>query len=120
MSRTLLIAATLASTLGAAAPALADRDGWGGPGYSGRYQAPGDQAWRPDPHRWADYRPDYRHRRLPPDAVAQQLRYQNFRRVGNFDRYGDIYRFDARDPRGRPVRVSVDAYSGRIIDVRRR
>jgi hypothetical protein len=128
MTRTLLIAAALATTLGAAtvggaAPALADHDGCYNCGQGYGYN---DNDWRynpPNQQRWADYRPDWRHRMLSPEAGEDALRRQGFRHidfVGRDGRDGDVYRYKADDPRGRNVRVALNAHSGQIIDVQRR
>ncbi|MFO1059438.1 MAG: hypothetical protein U1E53_21020 [Dongiaceae bacterium] len=120
MRKTLLIAAAgLVASLGAAAPALADHDNCYNCGQD--YYGPGanrqDQRWDQDRDR---NRGDWRRRLMPAGMVADQLRQQRFRHIDFAGRDGDIYRYTAVDPRGREVRLAVDAHNGRIVNMWRR
>lgn len=63
----------------------------------------------------------YQHRQpLPHWVIRQKLARQHFR---DFDRWklkNGQYRIDAENWRGHDVRLIVDAYNGRILDVQRR
>jgi len=54
---------------------------------------------------------------LTPREVRFLLREEGFSRIRFLDRDGRVYRAIAIGPRGRPVRVAVNARNGRILDV---
>jgi len=55
---------------------------------------------------------------LPQEAITDILQLQNFRGLRYFENNGNTYRVTALDPRGRPYRLTIDAYNGRIIKVK--
>lgn len=61
-----------------------------------------------------DYR--YRDRALPPQVVRSHLQ-RSYYEVSRLDRRGDVYVARAEDRRGRDIRITADAYTGRVIDV---
>ncbi|PWL17377.1 antifreeze protein [Falsochrobactrum shanghaiense] len=73
-----------------------------------------------DGHR--DRRPDWGNDRrrgaMGPRQIARSLERRGYA-VGDMDRRRDTYRIRATRPRGGRVILTVDAYSGRILDERR-
>jgi uncharacterized membrane protein YkoI len=57
---------------------------------------------------------------LPREAIEDMLRRQNFGDFRNFESKGNVYKVTAVDQRGQLYRLSVDAYTGRIIDAKRK
>ena len=57
-----------------------------------------------------------RYRALPPRVVRNHLS-NYYREVSRLERRGDVYVARAEDQRGRDVRITADAYTGRVIDV---
>lgn len=67
--------------------------------------------------RWGDrYDRGERYRALPPGVVRSYMR-QHYREVSRPERRGDVYVARGEDNRGRDLRITADAYSGRILDV---
>lgn len=63
----------------------------------------------------------YQHRQpLPEWVVRHRIARQHFHDIGRLKLKNGIYRVNAEDWRGRDVRLIVDAYNGRILDVERR
>ena len=58
----------------------------------------------------------YRDRVLPPQVVRNHLK-RTYYEVSRLDRRGDVYIARAEDRRGRDIRITADAYTGRVIDV---
>ena len=58
----------------------------------------------------------YRQRVLPPQVVRNHLK-RTYYEVSRLDRRGDVYIARAEDRRGRDIRITADAYTGRVIDV---
>jgi hypothetical protein len=54
-------------------------------------------------------------RPLSSDIIADNLHRWNFDDLRDMKRAGDVYLLKAVDPHGRPVRLTVDVFSGRII-----
>ena len=52
------------------------------------------------------------------DAVRDDLERQRYTRISRFRHTNDVYVVDACDRRGKDVRLTIDAYSGRIVDSR--
>ena len=110
---------------------------WGSPGW--QYSAPNcrmsDDGWvmcRDSDGTWQRHRYDRRFggygrynsdnwwswgtsRPLPLDVVVNNLHLWHFDDLRDMKQYGDVYRVKAVDPYGRPVTVTVDVFSGRII-----
>jgi hypothetical protein len=61
------------------------------------------------------YGPRY-HRAIPPGIIRDSLARQYYE-VSRPDRRGDVYVARAEDRRGRDLRITVNAYTGEIIDV---
>ena len=59
----------------------------------------------------------YRDRVLPPGVVRNSLR-ASYREVSRPERRGDVYIARAEDRRGRDLLITVNAYTGRVLDVR--
>lgn len=59
----------------------------------------------------------YRDRILPPGVIRQNLR-ASYREVSRPERRGDVYIARAEDHRGRDLLITVNAYNGRVLDVR--
>ena len=57
-----------------------------------------------------------RYRALPPHVVRSYLQ-RSYYEVSRLDRRGDVYIARAEDRRGRDIRITADAYTGRVIDV---
>lgn len=57
-----------------------------------------------------------RHRTVPPGIIRDQLS-RTYYEVSPLDRRGDVYVARAEDRRGRDLRITVNAYTGDIIDV---
>ena len=57
---------------------------------------------------------------LPRPAVEDILRRQNFGDFRDFESKGNVYKVTAVDQRGQLFRLSVDAYTGRIIEAKRK
>jgi hypothetical protein len=57
---------------------------------------------------------------LPREAIEDMLRRQNFGQFRNFESKGNVYKVTAVDQRGQVYRLSVDAYTGRIIEAKRK
>jgi hypothetical protein len=64
--------------------------------------------------------PPRRRRMIDGDIVARQLYRRGFEDLRDMKLRGNVYSAKAIDRRGRPVIVTVDPYSGEIIDVVRR
>lgn len=62
------------------------------------------------------YRYGHRYRVLPPNVVRNYLQ-RSYYEVSRLDRRGDVYVARAEDRRGRDIRITADAYTGRVIDV---
>ncbi len=115
--------------------------------YVGRYCRTDDDGWvrcrdrdgrwrraRADPNfgdwwedLWDDLRDDLdddrarrARRMIDGDIVARQLYRRGFEDLRDMKLRGDVYSAKAIDRHGRPVIVTVDPYSGEIIDVARR
>lgn len=58
----------------------------------------------------------HRKRLLPPHIVRGWLQ-QSYYEVSRLTRRGDVYIARAEDRRGRDIRITADAYTGRVIDV---
>jgi hypothetical protein len=58
-----------------------------------------------------------RYRPLPPRVVRRHLS-AYYHEVSRLERRGDVYVARAEDDRGRALRITADAYTGRVIDVR--
>ncbi len=58
----------------------------------------------------------HRQRILPPQVVRSYLQ-RSYYEVSRLDRRGDVYVARAEDRRGRDIRITADAYTGRVIDV---
>lgn len=56
------------------------------------------------------------HRVLPPRYIRASLE-QYYDNVSRPDRRGDVYVARAEDRRGRDIRITVNAYTGAVIDV---
>ena len=63
------------------------------------------------------YYEDVRYRVLPPGVIRQNLR-ASYREVSRPERRGDVYIARAEDHRGRDLLITVNAYNGRVLDVR--
>lgn len=127
MVKSSVVAALALVAAFAAAPAKADvsiQFGiWGAPapvadhgrhwrGGEGRWDRGYERGWR------GDYR---RHReQIPPHAVMHRLSREGFYGFDGLHYRADGHRYVVRayGPRGRYVRVSVDASSGHVVDVR--
>ena len=57
---------------------------------------------------------------LPEWVIRHKLARQNFHDFGHWRFKNGYYRINAEDWRGRDVRLIVDAYNGRILEVQRR
>lgn len=53
---------------------------------------------------------------LAPHVVRGYLQ-RHYREVSRLDRRGDVYVARAEDRRGRDIRITADAYTGRVLDV---
>lgn len=53
---------------------------------------------------------------IPPNVVRNWLQ-RSYREVSYPDRRGDVYVARAEDRRGRDIRITADAYTGRVLDV---
>jgi hypothetical protein len=83
---------------------------WNGPGY-GQYPAPG---WSNGGYgQWQRYQP------LPTQVIRDRLRDQQFHDFNDWRFENGYYRVRAEDRYGRDVKLIVDAYNGRIVNVRR-
>lgn len=58
----------------------------------------------------------YKQRILPPHVVRGWLQ-RSYHNVSRLDRRGNVYIARAEDRRGRDIRITADAYTGRVIDV---
>jgi hypothetical protein len=58
--------------------------------------------------------------RIGRDAARRIARDEGMRDIFDVDREGDVYRVRGEDRRGRRMRVVIDAYNGRVLDVVRR
>jgi len=58
----------------------------------------------------------HNYRVLPPHVVRSYLQ-RSYYEVSRLDRRGDVYIARAEDRRGRDIRITADAYTGRVIDV---
>ncbi|MFT3809251.1 MAG: hypothetical protein QM698_04985 [Micropepsaceae bacterium] len=67
-------------------------------------------------HRDNGYHYGHRQRVLPPHVVRSWLQ-RSYYEVSRLDRRGDVYVARAEDRRGRDIRITADAYTGRVIDV---
>jgi hypothetical protein len=122
MNRTLLIAAGLALSVAGAAPAVArcaGNDCSRDPSTSDYYYDYNNNYYQGNPQdqRWSQ---GNRHRMVEPDQLRSELRDQKFRHIGNFNLDGNVYRCAAIDSHGHKVQVALDAWTGRIVDVKRR
>lgn len=59
----------------------------------------------------------YRERILPPGVIRNSLR-ASYREVSRPERRGDVYIARAEDRRGNDLIITVNAYNGRVLDVR--
>jgi len=50
-------------------------------------------------------------------AADDVRRQRSYYEVSRLDRRGDVYIARAEDRRGRDIRITADAYTGRVIDV---
>jgi hypothetical protein len=55
---------------------------------------------------------------LPPYAIVRTLHQSNFISISQPVLAGQFYQVKALDPRGRKVKLYIDAYSGRIAKVK--
>lgn len=62
---------------------------------------------------------NWNHAVLSRSDIRHQLVRQDFRHFSNWHLNNGVYRLSAEDGRGRDVRLMVNAYNGRILDVRR-
>ena len=62
------------------------------------------------------YHYGHRQRVLPPNVVRSWLK-RSYYKVSRLNRRGDVYVARAEDRRGRDIRITADAYTGRVIDV---
>ncbi len=100
----LAFALATATALGAAAPAAQARDGFSvtfGFGHT-------------DGHR-VDWRGPDRNAALHPRALARILAAQSYYDIERLKLRGDVYTARATDFRGERVRLTVDAYTGRVL-----
>ncbi|GGF04694.1 hypothetical protein H1W37_11840 [Stappia taiwanensis] len=58
----------------------------------------------------------YRLERLRPRQIARRLNRKGYYGIRRIRPRGDVYVVRARGWRGKPVRLVVDAYSGRVLD----
>ena len=82
---------------------------------------PFDRSWGPSPYNrppplWPFEDPGERVRPLPPFAVVNRLEDQGYDDVGRPRYDGSTYVIDATAPDGRRVRLTVDAFRGRLLD----
>jgi len=90
----------------------------------GSYSQPYDQNSYPsDQERYGSdqsqgYRPNYGRAMLPREAIEGVLRRQNYGELRNFENKGNVYRVTALDRRGHSYRLTIDAYTGRIINAK--
>ena len=70
--------------------------------------------------RFHSYDQDRRHQVLSHNVIRHQLARQDYRRLSHWKLNDGVYRLNAEDRRGRDVRLVVNAYNGRILDVQRR
>ena len=59
------------------------------------------------------------HQPLPRQVIRARLQHQQFRDLSNWRFKDGYYRVNAEDRYGHDVRLTVDAYSGQIVKVRR-
>lgn len=57
------------------------------------------------------------HRRVVPPHVVRDWLEHNYYGVSRLRLRGDVYVARAEDHRGRDLRITIDAYTGRLIDV---
>jgi hypothetical protein len=55
---------------------------------------------------------------VSPRAIVHDLRMQGFSYISRPALAGQFYQVKARDPNGKKVKLSIDAYSGRIAKVK--
>jgi len=112
---------------------VADYDGgWQDPNRAPNQPDYGNPDWNRDWHNPDSYdRPSwgwpnngydqYQHRQpLPKWVIRHRLARQNFHDFSHWRFKNGYYRINAEDWRGRDVRLIVDAYNGRILEVQRR
>ncbi len=58
------------------------------------------------------------HGRVPVKRVIHKLRYKGFYDFHGVRKYNHTYKIKARGPRGKLVRITVNTWSGRIIEIR--
>ncbi len=71
----------------------------------------------PGIHGGYGYHGPARYRILPPHVIRATLR-ASYREVSRPERRGDVYIARAEDRRGKDLIITVNAYTGRVIDVR--
>lgn len=71
----------------------------------------------PGHHGGYGYHGPARYRILPPHVIRATLR-ASYRDVSRPERRGDVYIARAEDRRGKDLIITVNAYTGRVIDVR--
>jgi hypothetical protein len=81
------------------------QNGWGQQGWNPGW---GQPSWQQGSHQWGQ--------RFPEQALRQQLHWSGYS-VGRirFDDDDNVYRVRAKDSRGRDVKLTYDAYSGRLL-----
>jgi len=85
---------------------------------AGQYDRQNQQGY--DSNRGEGYPQASREGPLPQQAIEDMLRRQNFGEFRNFESKGNVYKVTAVDQRGQVYRLSVDAYTGRIIEAKRK
>jgi uncharacterized membrane protein YkoI len=85
---------------------------------AGQYDRQNQQGY--DSNRGEGYPQANREGPLPQQAIEDMLRRQNFGEFRNFESKGNVYKVTAVDQRGQVYRLSVDAYTGRIIEAKRK
>lgn len=81
--------------------------GWGNNGYGNNGY--GNNGW------WNQHRQP-----LPEWVIRNRIQRQNFHDIGRLKLRDGYYRVNAENWRGQDVRLIVDAYNGRVVDVDRR
>jgi hypothetical protein len=87
---------------------------WFGFGYHRGYH--GGDFWQPNIYRPNIYRPPVVMDELTPREVVNSLRARGFRDISRPVYQDDVAIVRAVNPSGRPVRLVIDIYSGRIVD----
>jgi len=71
-------------------------------------------------HTYDQYDRNRNHNVLSHNDIRHRLVRQDFRNFSHWRLNNGVYRLNAEDRRGRDVRLVVNAYNGRIVDVQRR